>query len=233
MSKAAGKSLCTAVIALSVVIGANAANAATTIYGEFTADNNMVLAYGADGLPTQIQSASGNPNDWRTTTRYKFDINSRYLSRRSCTVQVVAWGDGHVAEGLIGFLQGDYVAHTGSNFTSRDTGQAAGGAPSAGMLDTWRNQPHASPAVGGPLASAPWTSNSFNFSGNISNSRWIWTQANFQNTGTGKNYRSFKIPCSKLVRTDHGQSATSSRPAPRALSPQRADRLVPPKYSTY
>ncbi len=225
LKKTVSKAMGTATIALGVMAGASAAEAASTIYGEFTADNNMVLAYGADGLPTQIQTANGNPNDWRTTTRYKFEIDERYLKRCSCTVQIVAWGDGRVAEGLIGFLHGDTVVATGSAFKARDTLQLAGGTPSAGQMDIWRNQPHTAPVVGGQLPSLPWLNNSFAFSGNINAARWIWTQANFQSSGTGTNYRSFKIPCSRLVKTSHGDNASYNQPASKASQPIR--RLLP------
>lgn len=221
-----------AAVSAAAFFGASSAANAATVYAEVTADNYVAVSYGTASSMSAPVPAS-NTTNWRGMSQFKFQIPDHILADCSCAVQVVAWGDGSVAEGLFGYFkwaEGGNTVYTGDpRITAKNTGVNAGGNPNAnltpGMLASWRSSPGApapSAIVGNGQNSHPWL---VNFGSQFNGSRWIWSDANFAQQGSDRNFRSFEVPCSAIVSKGGYSAPEANKVRLHRPSPSRIIKL--------
>jgi hypothetical protein len=74
---------------------------AATAQGNLTADNYAVAVLEVDGVSTIIANSAGN---WPTVRQFSFNIPDSAM--RSCTIRIIAWGDGSSAQGIAAYFTG-------------------------------------------------------------------------------------------------------------------------------
>ncbi|MEL0648847.1 hypothetical protein V6248_15575 [Pseudoalteromonas agarivorans] len=190
---------------ISATMYANAAT--TTIEGNVTADNDFIVVH-SQGSVNNVVHRGAYGVQWKKIEAFKFNVNNSASAIESCSVSVIAWGDGSRDQGFAGIFKGDHAVYTGSgvfrahqsNITS--SGWAQNGGPSAAQISTLVNAQKNLPYTmnNGNVASgtAPWIALNFPLANMVNTNlfRWIWSTSN----KSKPTYSIFTAPCDKLVK---------------------------------
>ena len=190
---------------ISATMYANAGT--TTIEGNVTADNDFIVVH-SQGSVNNVVHRGAHGMQWKKIEAFKFAVNNSASAMESCSVSVIAWGDGSSAQGFAGIFKGDHTVYTGSGvFRAHQsdiasTGWAQSGGPNAAQITTLINAQTSLPYTmnNGTVASGtpPWMALNFPLA-NVVNTklfRWIWSTSNKRK----RTYSVFTAPCAKLVK---------------------------------
>ena len=117
--------------------------AATPITANVTADNDFIVVHspGNGSSPTVVYRGA-NGSNWKKIESLKFDIDNSAQSLETCSVSVIAWGDGKVSQGMAAIFKGDSTIYTGSGHfkahqsSTPSSGWAQTGGPNASQINT-------------------------------------------------------------------------------------------------
>ncbi|MGX9461305.1 DUF7450 family protein [Shewanella sp. A14] len=187
--------------------------ATTQISANVTADNDFIVVHspGNGSLPSVIYRGA-NGSEWKKIESFTFDIDSSAQSLKSCSVSVIAWGDGKVSQGMAAIFKGDNTIYTGSGHfkayqsTTPSSGWAQTGGPNANQINSLitgalsnGQSPYLFPgSVAG--GTSPWGTMSFPLANNVNSNtfRWAWSTHNLAK----KTYSVFTAPCDDMVKAE-------------------------------
>ncbi|MBB1362429.1 hypothetical protein H5125_09735 [Shewanella sp. SR44-4] len=185
--------------------------AATPITANVTADNDFIVVHspGNGSTPTVVYRGA-NGSNWKKIESFKFDIDSSPQSLETCSVSVIAWGDGQVSQGMAAIFKGDNTIYTGSGHfkayqsTIPSSGWAQTGGPNTSQINTLiagslsnAPSPYLFPgSVAG--GTSPWGTMNFPLASNVNanNFRWAWSTSNLAK----KTYSVFTAACGDIVK---------------------------------
>ena len=184
--------------------------AATPITANVTADNDFIVVHspGNGSSPTVVYRGA-NGSNWKKIESLKFDIDNSAQSLETCSVSVIAWGDGKVSQGMAAIFKGDSTIYTGSGHfkahqsSTPSSGWAQTGGPNASQINTLiadslanGQSPYLLPgSVAG--GTSPWGTMNFPLASNVNvnNFRWAWSTSNLAQ----KTYSVFTAACGDIV----------------------------------
>lgn len=193
------------------LISASGIVGATTVTGNVAVDNDFIVVHSpGSGAQNNVVYRGAHGSQWRNVESFNFNINSDPSALKTCSVSVIAWGDGKVSQGMSAILKADNAVYSGSgrfkayqsNITS--SGWAQNGGPNASQINALIS---ASLANGqspyhfpGTVVSgtSPWGSLNFPLANsvNTNNFKWIWSTNNLRK----KTYSVFTTACDNLVK---------------------------------
>ena len=152
---------------------------------------------------------------WRNVEKFKFPVNNDPSALKSCSVSVIAWGDGSSKQGFAGIFKGDHTVYTGSSgfkahqSSINSSGWAQNGGPNtqqiasliaASLNPSTSNTPYTFTHGTVLSGTSPWGALNFPLASNVNHNlfRWIWSSSNLRK----RTYSVFTTPCNKLVDED-------------------------------
>ena len=187
----------------SMVALATIANA-TTINVSATADNDFIVVL-TQGGSHQVKYRSNDRRDWKKVQHTKFNIER---VRRGCYIDIIAWGDHSVKEGLAAKVQGNSgVVYSGQNgmksyatkVANSPTSWAINGYPNNQLINNIYHAliPSSTSNLGSVINHPTWGSNA----SSVGNSaKWIWAQNSLRNKPLHKNFTLYRVACKSVIK---------------------------------
>jgi len=190
-------------LALAVVSSLAAMLNASTVKVSATADNDFIVVL-TNGNSHTVKYRSNDRRDWKRVQHTKFEVSN---SKR-CYIDIIAWGDHKVKEGLAARVQGNagsvYSGQTAmksyaTKVANSPTSWAANGYPNSSLINNIYNALSPSPTANlGSVVNHPtWGS----FAAPIGNTaRWIWAAQALNGKPLFKNFTMYRVACKSVIK---------------------------------
>lgn len=169
-----------------------------------TADNDFIVVH-SDGNTHNVVYRSQDGSNWKKSQSGEFKMEVKSIEK--CSIDIIAWDDYSVKQGLAAVLRGNAgEVHSGNAdmraFSTKIMNQrswAVNNYPTNSQINTIFNAliPSATHTHGVVGTAAPWGNH---VSGMGAPTKWIWAADSLYGRPYAKNFTVYRTPCDKLVK---------------------------------